>query len=62
MSRVLLLLLAAAMVGAQLYVDLEWSYRDAPPNVKAALVLGGLVAVLIAVLLGPALAGPGRRR
>lgn len=57
--HILVILLLLAVVASNLYVELYWDYRDAPSNVKTALILGG-VGMLGLALLGIPLLRRGR--
>ncbi|BBC20935.1 hypothetical protein [Aeropyrum globular virus 1] len=58
---ILIILLIAAVVGANLYVQLSWDYADAPPDVKQALLIGGLGMLGLALLGFPLLLRRGGR-
>ena len=58
--HLLLILLILAALGSQLYVEYSWEYRDAPDNVRLAVLGGGVAMLLLALLLGPRLMKRGR--
>ncbi len=58
--HLLLILLILAALGSQLYVEYSWEYRDAPSNVRLAVLGGGVAMLLLALLLGPRLLRRGR--
>lgn len=53
--HLILILLILLALGSQAYVQLNYDYRDAPENVKTALLLGAGAMILLALLLGPRL-------
>ncbi len=58
--HILIVLLLLAVVASNLYVELYWDYRDAPPDIKKALILGGLGMLGLALLGIPLLRRGGR--
>ena len=58
--HLLVFLLVLLAIGSSIYVDLYWNYRDAPENIKTALLLGGVGMLGLALLGFPLLAKRGR--
>ena len=58
--HLLLVFLVLLALGAQLYVQLHYDYRDAPEDVRNALVLGAGATALLVLLLGPRMLSRGR--
>jgi len=54
-GHALVLLLLLALLASQAYVEYNYDYRDAPEDVKTALLVGFGLTALLAVLVGPKL-------
>lgn len=58
--HILIILLLLAVVASNLYVQLNYDYADAPPDIKKALLLGGVAMLGLALLGFPLLMRRGR--
>ena len=58
--HILLVILILVALASQAYVQLEYDYRDAPENVRLALLAGVGAMMLLAILIGPRLLRRGR--